>query len=34
VGTEAEPFLQQATITLYGSIASKQLPTFGSKVRH
>ena len=32
VGTEQEPFLQQAVITLYGNIASTQLPTFGSKV--
>ncbi len=32
IGTEADPFLQQATITLYGHPKSIELPTFGSKV--
>ena len=32
VGTEDEPFLQQATITLHGSPVSKELPLYGAKV--
>ncbi len=32
VGTEAEPFLQSATIKLYGHPGSAELPIFGSKV--
>lgn len=32
VGTEAEPFLQQATITLHGNPASRELPIYGAKV--
>jgi hypothetical protein len=32
VGTEAEPFLQHATITLHGSPRSVDLPIYGAKV--
>lgn len=32
VGTEEEPFLQQAQITLHGSPVSKELPLYGAKV--
>ena len=32
VGTEADPFLQQAEITLHGSPVSKELPVYGAKV--
>lgn len=32
VGTKENPFMHKATITLYGSIASTQLPIYGSKV--
>ena len=31
VGTEEEPFLQQAIITLHGSPVSKEIPVYGSK---
>ena len=31
VGTEQEPFLQQATITLNGSPVSQEIPVYGSK---
>ena len=33
IGTEREPFLQRAQITLYGSPASNEIPLYGSKVR-
>jgi hypothetical protein len=32
VGTEDEPFLQKATITLHGNPVSQELPLYGSKV--
>ena len=32
VGTEQEPFLQKAVITLHGSPVSKELPQYGAKV--
>jgi hypothetical protein len=32
VGTEDEPFLQEAQITLHGSPVSKELPLYGAKV--
>lgn len=32
VGTEEDPFLQRATITLHGSPVSKELPVYGAKV--
>ena len=32
IGTEVEPFLQRATITLFGQPQSIELPIFGSKV--
>ena len=32
VGTEDEPFLHQALITLHGSPVSKELPLYGAKV--
>lgn len=32
IGTEDEPFTQQATITLYGHFGNTELPTFGAKV--
>ena len=31
VGTEEEPFLQQAIITLHGSPVSKEIPVYGAK---
>ena len=31
VGTEAEPFLQRAIITLHGSPAAKEIPVYGAK---
>ena len=32
IGTETEPFLHRATITLYGSPVSQEIPIYGSKV--
>ena len=32
IGTEAEPFLQRAVVTLHGSPVSKEIPLYGSKV--
>ena len=32
VGTEDEPFLHQATITLHGSPVSQEIPMYGAKV--
>jgi hypothetical protein len=32
VGTETEPFEQQATITLYGNPVSQELPIYGAKM--
>ena len=32
VGTESKPFTHKATITMYGSVRSVELPIFGSKV--
>ena len=32
IGTEVEPFQQQATITLHGSPVSQEIPTYGAKV--
>jgi hypothetical protein len=32
IGTEDDPFLQHATITLHGSPVSKELPVYGAKV--
>ena len=32
IGTELEPFMQQAKITMYGHPKSVELPTFGAKV--
>ena len=32
VGTETDPFLQQAIITLHGSPVSQEIPMYGSKV--
>jgi hypothetical protein len=31
VGTEAKPFLHQATITLHGSPVSQEIPVYGAK---
>ena len=31
VGTEAEPFLQRAIITLHGSPVSQEIPVYGAK---
>ena len=33
MGTEDDPFLHKATITLHGSPVSKELPLYGAKVR-
>jgi hypothetical protein len=32
VGTELEPFLQRAVITLHGTPVSQELPTYGAKL--
>ena len=32
IGTEQTPFTHNAVITMYGSVASIELPIFGSKV--
>lgn len=32
IGTEDSPFMHKATITMYGSVRSVELPVFGSKV--
>ena len=32
VGTELEPFEQQATITLHGNVVAQELPTYGAKL--
>ena len=32
VGTEEEPYEQEATIELYGSLRSEELPIYGAKV--
>ena len=32
MGTETDPFLQQAIITLHGSPVSQEIPMYGSKV--
>ena len=32
VGTEAEPFMQKAVITMHGSPVSKEIPLYGAKV--
>lgn len=31
IGTEAQPFLQHAVITLYGGPTAQELPTYGAK---
>jgi hypothetical protein len=32
IGTKEQPFTHKATITMYGSVRSVELPIFGSKV--